>query len=298
MLPTSRIPVVLDLAASSYTKWRTFFTVMLGKFDFLHHVDGTGDPSSHSDWVKQDFTILTWLYGSILDEILDIIMEPTQSTHELWTTGEQLFHDNKESRAIYLTVEFGAVVQGDMTITTYYKKLKSITDALCDVDQSVSDKILVLNVLRGLSPFLSQAASAISLQAPFPSFIRAHSMLLLDKMHVNNTEKVTASTVLLSTASSGAGHVPSSCGDQSRSGKNYSKNKGRLTKTTAVVTTTSPTTEDLHRLLIPRSSTHHGMPRDSSGSTLGVPLPASAFSARVHQPANPRRTPRHTHHPS
>lgn len=91
------------------------------------------------------------------DEILNIITEQYQSAQDLWTAAEDLFHDNKKRQVIYLTAEFGSMVQGDLTITAYYTKLKSIADALCDIDQPVFDKSLVLNILRGLSLSLSHA---------------------------------------------------------------------------------------------------------------------------------------------
>lgn len=63
-------------------------------------------------------------------------------------------------------------------------------------------------------------------------------MLLLDEMHVNNTEKVTIATTLLSVASSSLGYGPLPCSDSScrsdngdhdkpSSGANHGKNKGR-----------------------------------------------------------------------
>lgn len=65
-----------DLKTSNYIKWHTFFLAMLNKFLLLPHVDGTVAQPDDLDWVQRDFMVLTWLYRSIVDDILYIIMEP------------------------------------------------------------------------------------------------------------------------------------------------------------------------------------------------------------------------------
>lgn len=66
---------MFDLKASNYTKWRTSFTAMLGKFGFLCQIDDTASNPTNAASTQQNFTVLTWIYSSITDDILDIIME-------------------------------------------------------------------------------------------------------------------------------------------------------------------------------------------------------------------------------
>lgn len=70
---------------------------MVGKLCLLSHVDATDAQPNDLDWVQCDFMVLTWLYGSIFDDILYFIMEPDQSARELWTHGEELFRDNMDA---------------------------------------------------------------------------------------------------------------------------------------------------------------------------------------------------------
>lgn len=151
----------------------------------------------------------------------------------------------------------------------------------------------MLNVLRGLSPRLSQAVSIIALQAPFPSFVCVRSMLLLDEMSMNNTKKVTAAIALVYTASSGTGHVSSSRGDaschaehsdQGRSSNNYNKNKGHCDKNIdgsdhnfsnnrGPPPPTSATLPGLPRTVVVRRLASHCWPRSSRPASTIRPTP-------------------------
>lgn len=95
---------------------------MVSKFGLLSNVNGTISLPSDHEWAQQDFTILTWLYGSTSDEILDVIMEPNQTALDLRTRAEALFRDNKEQRVIYLGAEFSCLVQGDLSISAYCQR--------------------------------------------------------------------------------------------------------------------------------------------------------------------------------
>jgi hypothetical protein len=43
------------------------------------------------------------------------------------------------TRAVHLEAEFRALIQGDLAITAYCRRLKALYDALRDVGQPVSD---------------------------------------------------------------------------------------------------------------------------------------------------------------
>jgi hypothetical protein len=71
----THVPVTLNLKASNFTKWRMLIRVLLGKYDLLDHVNTvTAIDARTPDWTREDYIVRSWLYGSISDEILDIIM--------------------------------------------------------------------------------------------------------------------------------------------------------------------------------------------------------------------------------
>lgn len=91
---------------------------------------------------------------------------------------------NKESHAIYLLAEFSSFTQGDVSISDYYYKIKSLTDAMGDINQAVSNTTLVLTTLRGLNGKFSHMVTLLPMQKPFMSFIEAWPHLLLEEIKI------------------------------------------------------------------------------------------------------------------
>ena len=60
--------------------------------------------------------------------------------------------------------------------------MKGMADALHDLGCPVSDRVLVLNVLRGLSSTYDHLKSWIARQRPFPSFLQVRDDLALEEI--------------------------------------------------------------------------------------------------------------------
>ena len=60
--------------------------------------------------------------------------------------------------------------------------MKSMADALYDLGDPVSDRVLVLNVLRVLSSTYDHLKSWIARQRPFPSFLQVRDDLALEEI--------------------------------------------------------------------------------------------------------------------
>ena len=74
-------------------------------------------------------------------------MKDGQRARDLWVAIETLVNDNKEPRAIFLSSQFHSFVQGDLSISEYCQRLKTMADSLHDVGHPVSEPQLVLNLL-------------------------------------------------------------------------------------------------------------------------------------------------------
>jgi hypothetical protein len=84
--------------------------------------------------------IRSWILGSVNDSVLDLAMdEPDPNAHDLWGAIEEIFHANKEPRAIFLLNEFHSMVQGDSTISAYCQRLKTKAPTLHDIGHPVED---------------------------------------------------------------------------------------------------------------------------------------------------------------
>ncbi|XP_071680476.1 uncharacterized protein [Lolium perenne] len=229
----THVPITLDLQKSNFTKWRMLVRVLLGKYDLLHHVNAIAPAIRTAEWIRDDYIVRSWLYGSISDEILDIIMGEEQTAQEAWLLITNLFLDNQMTRAVHLDAEFRAMVQGDLSITAYCHRLKALSDALRDVGSPVTDQVLVLNCLRGLNPRFADITTIVTMQNPLPSFAQTRSLLTLRETQLANSHRGGAQTALYGASnpsygfnnnggnSSGSG----SFGGKTGGGGNYYKKK-------------------------------------------------------------------------
>jgi hypothetical protein len=99
----THVPVVLDLAKSNYSKWRMLISVLLGKYELSDHVAfQTAAADRTAEWNREDFIVRSWLYGSISDEILAIIMAENQTAFDAYMLICNLFLDNQMTHAVHL----------------------------------------------------------------------------------------------------------------------------------------------------------------------------------------------------
>ncbi|XP_010233327.1 uncharacterized protein LOC104583223 [Brachypodium distachyon] len=172
----------LDLKRNNYGRWSTLFMKVIGRNGLEDHlVAGADHKLEDAEWMKVDLTIVSWLYTTISEEILDIILAPHDPAFVVWTKLSSLFLDNMMTQAVYMEEEFRSLQQGHLSVTDYCSRLKVLADGLRDVGIQVSDQSMLFNMLRGLNPSLGHAISVLTMQQPLPSFMRAHSYLLLEE---------------------------------------------------------------------------------------------------------------------
>ncbi|KAL4578454.1 hypothetical protein LXL04_014577 [Taraxacum kok-saghyz] len=95
-----------------------------------------------------------------------------------------LFHENKENKAMELDDELHNIVVGDSTVMDYCNKIKSISDLLTNIGSPVNERNLVINALNGLSPKFAHIATIIRHKKPFPTWLELRSMLTLEEQSI------------------------------------------------------------------------------------------------------------------
>ncbi|EAY90498.1 hypothetical protein OsI_12090 [Oryza sativa Indica Group] len=176
------VPVTLDLAAANYSRWRGLFIVILGKYALTDHVASDVPLLDQADWTQMECVVLDWLYGTISHDLLQEVMSPTASARTVWRDLEFQFLGNRELRAVNLSAEFHTFQQGDLSVTEYCRRLRTMADSLADLGEPQSDRTLVLTLINGLSPKYGNMQSLLPMQVPFPSFLQARSQLLLEEI--------------------------------------------------------------------------------------------------------------------
>jgi hypothetical protein len=99
-------------------------------------------------WRRMDYAVHAWLYSTVTPDLIEIATTPSPIARSLWHGLEDEFISNKETRAMILDAEFRTFVQGELSISDYYRHLKAMADALGDLGEVVIDCTLILVVLR------------------------------------------------------------------------------------------------------------------------------------------------------
>jgi hypothetical protein len=94
------VPIVLDLNDTNSPAWTRTFSAILDQYGLGDHIDDT-NPPGNSNWVQNDCAIVLWRYNRISPDLL--------ATYSL---VRDLSWANKNTRAIYSTLNFGASSKG------------------------------------------------------------------------------------------------------------------------------------------------------------------------------------------
>ena len=118
---------------------------------------------------------------TIANDLVDVVFERRErgaTARATWLAIESQFLGNQETRALYLDAQFCNFVQGDLSITDYCKRFKQMADTLGDLGEDVSDRTLILNVLRGLNEKYAALGRQLPRGRPFPTFLEVRDLLL------------------------------------------------------------------------------------------------------------------------
>ncbi|KAL4592836.1 hypothetical protein LXL04_005842 [Taraxacum kok-saghyz] len=213
------VPITLDLDAMNYDAWRTLFQAFLISFGLRDHVTAPPPDPKTPQWEKHDSLLTLWLYGTLAPSLLTTILKPGATACEVWNSLKDLFHDNKESRAIQLDLKLRTLDIGDMNITTYYQRIKSLADQLANIGQPVPERNLVMYMINGLGEHFSQVTSIIRHQRPLPSFSEVWSMLTIEGTQLlkpsrtpttTHRDSSSSPTILLAGSADSTCHTPQS----------------------------------------------------------------------------------------
>lgn len=166
-----------------YDQWCELFTIHCKTFSVYGHLTGTITSSgpTDEDWEKRDNLVKLWLYGTISKALVKRVLKKGLKACDIWKSLKDVFHDNKDTRAMQLDNELRNLSIGNLTVTQYFTKIKDMADLLANMEAPVSDKSLVTYAVNGLGNKFAHVASIIRHRDPFPTFDTARSMLLVEE---------------------------------------------------------------------------------------------------------------------
>ncbi|XP_072954293.1 uncharacterized protein [Typha angustifolia] len=179
------IPVILDKATNTYTKWRGLFLTVLGKYALTHHVLKDEALPERPTWLQADCVVLTWIYGTISSDLQQSLMIRQRPAREAWCYLEDEFLGQKESRALLLETQFRNLRQDSLSITDFCRRLETMAASLAEFGDPIGDRQMVLTLLRGLNGKFRHMVTILKMHRPFPTFTEARTHLLLEELEID-----------------------------------------------------------------------------------------------------------------
>ncbi|PWA90672.1 hypothetical protein CTI12_AA098620 [Artemisia annua] len=206
----SHVPLVLDLDQLNYDAWCELFTSHCHSFGVQGLLDGTFPCTcaNVTEWKKLDSLVKVWIYGTISTSLLQTVLKKNVTAQNVWKSLEDLFHDNKEARAMELHEELRSLELGTLSIAEYFKRIKVVSDLLSNIESPIDDKNLVMYAVNGLSDKYDHVASIIRHSKNPMTLFETRSMLLLEESRLNRKQgrghaqgTPSSSTVLIASGS-------------------------------------------------------------------------------------------------
>jgi hypothetical protein len=196
------VPLLLDTNSNFYARWSESFLLTLTKFSLECHVLSDSVFPESPDWIRMNAVVRTWLLGTLFDALADIISQRSASARTLWLSIESQFLGNRTTRALYADQEFRSFSQGDLPVAEYCRRYKKLAEDLRDLGEPVSDRTLVLNIVRGLNERFQALGLHLRRTNPLPSFLQVRDDLALEELTMAKAAPAAALAALSNTGSS------------------------------------------------------------------------------------------------
>jgi hypothetical protein len=192
------VHVILDLTYENYKRWRDQLLLLVGKYSLQDHVLRDTPVPGFPDWCRMDCVIKSWISGTISADLAEAVMARDSTARDIWLALEEQFLGNQETRTLHVDAKFLNFCQGDLNITDYCRCFKNIADALSDLGEPVSDRALVLNVIRGLAERFEGVGRHLRLSRELPTFLEVRSALILEELTMDQRPSSTSTALLAS----------------------------------------------------------------------------------------------------
>ncbi|KAL4584623.1 hypothetical protein LXL04_009228 [Taraxacum kok-saghyz] len=194
------IPLILNRSDDHYASWVEFFNIHGCAYNVKDHID---DKIPHptdinqATWDRLDALVKSWIYSTITPDLAHSIMKPGATAMDLWKRLQQIFQDNKITRAIQQHLSAFS------NITDYCARLKNLADQLENVGSPVTETKMVLQLISGLTKGdYDTVATIIQQTNPLPSFNSAQSSLLLEEARRNKPDPTVPQALVTQRANS------------------------------------------------------------------------------------------------
>ncbi|KAL4561753.1 hypothetical protein LXL04_033927 [Taraxacum kok-saghyz] len=232
------VPITLDLNQLNYDAWRELFTTHCRGFGVLGHLTGASKPKSDDDedWHALDSVVKAWIYATLTPSLLNNILQTGSTSHMVWLKLENLFRDNKDTRAIELKDELRSITLGDQSIAHYCERITTLSNLLANIEHPVPEKTLVAYTLNGLSSKYEHIAMILRYKEPLSTFLQVRSKLVAEEQRLQryhpqqptHSDHASSPNALVTASSSSRGGRGGRGGRNNRGGgRNYDNRRNQ-----------------------------------------------------------------------
>ncbi|CAN6679030.1 unnamed protein product [Malus baccata var. baccata] len=184
------------LVEDNYSTWVQSMTMALTVKNKLGLVDGTVEKPTEDkheelqQWNRCNNLVKTWLLGSMSKEISSSVIH-CKDARQMWLDLQERFSHVNIVQLFHIENEIHGCVQGNMTVSSYFTKLKGLwdeRDVLCSIPACSCDtkKEIIsyvetqktMKFLMGLNDSYSTVRSNTLLLEPLPTVNKAYSLVL------------------------------------------------------------------------------------------------------------------------
>lgn len=118
---------------------------------------------TYSYWINKEQEILSWLFIASTEDIHSQVLDCTFS-HEVWIRLEKIYNATTRSRLMQLKFDLVTLKKSYDSMLVYFKKYRSISYELAQIDRPTTDEDLVFHILQGLPSDFNAFRISISTQ--------------------------------------------------------------------------------------------------------------------------------------
>ncbi|XP_025692632.1 uncharacterized protein [Arachis hypogaea] len=211
--------ISITLNTNNYHSWSRVMLLALKSKNKLKFIDGSIKKPDPTDalfeaWERCNTFIVLWINLSLSSEISESVIWNNVAS-DLWRDLEHRYCQGDRFRVAELEEEMYQMRQGELTITTYFTKLKAIWEQLngfrpipncvmCNEDckcglakmREYREESYTVRFLRGLNEQYSTVRSHIMLMNPIPDINTAFSLLTQQERQFGNLDLIDSKTLL------------------------------------------------------------------------------------------------------
>lgn len=150
------------------------------KMVVLQDKDGnTGEKvvnAAYTQWVAQEQQVLSYLLMSLSREVLTQVATLTRAS-EVWSAIEGIYASQSRARVINTRLALSTTKKGNLSISDYVGKMKSLADEMSSAGKPMDDEELVTYILAGLDFDYNSVVSSVANRAEPISVSELHAQL-------------------------------------------------------------------------------------------------------------------------